>query len=943
MFIPKYPTMSLLEPYFNGKLNEVLKNQNSHGELEIEARIRLDNRSAGHDMTRTVHGPSEVIAMGKSLVQHLLESGTAEVSHSINYISEHKTADGGMRILQKYYDGDKPRSGRTWYTKRRLVREVNLGIIVTAADMPFKLDAQVEEPIEPFDKKHINLARVRKRISIRHPNLPGWLIEITLTNTVSAHFSRLMPQLNQSVIPSMFGDYEVAFTDSSAWHHADKIEIELEWQGKSTPATKAISQGPLYLITQLTGTESSGDNKREYQAAVYDIANAILPPRRAQAFKMSKSLKSLGPSVVDLGRNYFYRDLRFEMPKFSITYKADGVRSMIIASKSGRIRLIGADFVELQSAKPTFSRSVESAKAANLAIPEDPVIWVLEGELLGDVFLIFDCLVHGGKSICKEPLNNRLDIAKNYIPDVPKSKSIGIKQVLMKKFIYLTEDWPKEVEQFYRKKPDFPIDGWVFTEINADYNSTKIYKWKPPSHLSVDFYVLPAGRKDDFLKEGTRIWLCTGITREMFSAQRLKLPLEWSREYSALPEYFPVPFSSSFHAAAYDYTLTKEDVKILLQDLPKDARLRKNVIEMGFLPGDEIVPFRMRVMRVRTDRAKELATGGYFGNDYRIAELNLQSVMNPLQISDFRPIEDSEQPSRSPHEPTSEQQGNNAAGYFRTVNNTRWRAIRSWNNQIKDYVFRTYMRSKNQSVLDLAAGRAQDLTRYYKLGVNHLIMTDIDSNAISEIITRKYWLLKESRKGDNYKTNLRVATVDLNSAGAINELGKLGVNKNNTMVVCNMAIHYMSESDNQCKNFVSLVDFSSVRGGMFVFSCFDGQRVWDLLRQNNGVWSDSYDESGRPNGMYHIELVNDTNTAMPAKMPDWGTRIRLRLPFTGEALYEEPLVKITSLNNILSKRFIKTVEIPFCDNDLSIKPKTPLKEADKIFSGLYSYFIYTKK
>ena len=960
-----------IDPYFDGKLaDHVAKTVGGNVDLEVEVRILADDAIPGIPQVKNGILKPDVITIVKNALARCVETADSKttvmrVQNTVNWMTK------DYKVLQKTFDGDaNPIEGSVTYQKSRINKDVGMDVIFPCGQphsFGMKLDAQIEKPLtNEFNRANIDTVRVRSRFVFEHhPMFPGWRIDVSRTYTTSGNIRVLVQQVKHYTNLMFKGCHTVEQAlMSDAWNHAIQIEVEMEWMGETMKpkmrigAHDAFTNGPL-LLQKWMSIDAAGSNNAEFQETVFDIASNVMSAGRAARFESALGLKSLGVQVVDLSRREYFTDWRFRAEEFAITDKADGDRAMIIGDSKG-IRMVGAGFTQISDDAP-------------------PKSFILDGELLDDGrYLAFDCLMLGTTCI-DEPLRDRLTAAQVAVSMIPGKRN----QYYVKEFVFLdgsgsiggvsavasskkqTAAASKEkkqspqlpfdviVKDFCKRKRDFDTDGVVFTPVAVSYFKMTVYKWKPPSHISVDFFIAPGEDGEDSIAVGTKLWLMSGVTQEAFAKMALRPPRRWTVDNSRdLPAYFAVPFMPSIQPTAYQYELTANDVKLLKKHFGSvgDVSLNKQIVEMGFIEGphDDGSAFKFRVMRIREDRANEVARGGYFGNDFRIAELTCMSAANPLTIDDFRPIEDVE---RRVATGALSKNAATGAGYFSVVDNQDFKAVRSYNSTAKQTIFGRFMHRK-PSGLDLASGQGQDLQRWASAGVRHLTMIDRDPQGIYEIINRKYTLIRGKGKikaVEGMKMNLRVAQMDLSSRGIVRDLIQMGFSQNVEILHCGLAIHYFAGSADSVQKFIDIVDQTLAPGGWFVFSSFDGQRVLDLLRENDGVWATS-------DGKYRIEWVGPT-AAVPKTLPKTGAKIRAKLPFSGDELYEEYLFNIDYWTEMLQKRKInRSAVLPFGESEATRafvgkkdtatlgKPEiwNKLSHDDKIFAGLYSYYVFIR-
>jgi hypothetical protein len=462
----------------------------------------------------------------------------------------------------------------------------------------------------------------------------------------------------------------------------------------------------------------------------------------------------------------------------------------------------------------------------------------------------------------------------------------------------------------YKYKTKYKTDGFIFTKSDQNYNKTENYKWKPPEYLTIDFLAI----KDQEVKN--QYILNVGITIDMAS----KFNLVTNDAYSNLinpfnfkmDSYKPVPFYNSLKPNIYYYA---DDIMDNLSGKIIELSLDKNL--------------NWKFHKIRTDRQVELQSGKYFGNNYRVAEITLQSIINPLSLKELI----------STH-------NNLINNMYFTKQDETYADIKKFNNYVKRMLIQRYQNTK--IVLDLASGRAGDLNKYINANVKNLIMLEIDKDAISEIINRKYNILtKPYNKGCNlvvlqtdlnntYTNNIKLiddALIDSDTFIQNNNIPTNGLSKlkhSIPVIFCHFAFHYMLFNEKSTKNIISFIDHYLSVNGVFIITIFNAQNVFQLLKLHKGKWA---------NNKYKIEYVGK----MPSIFSGFGHIIDVLLPLSNKT-QKEPLIDLFALDKIFNIFNIKRVEEKnfgdvHMDNETQHKFTDP---NDKQFINLYKYVIYKK-
>ena len=156
-------------------------------------------------------------------------------------------------------------------------------------------------------------------------------------------------------------------------------------------------------------------------------------------------------------------------------------------------------------------------------------------------------------------------------------------------------------------------------------------------------------------------------------------------------------------------------------------------------------------------------------------------------------------------------------------------------------------------------------------------------------------------------------------------LNSYGVELNQVDVVaCHMAIHYFLPTIN---NFISLVSSLVKPQGKFFYTCFNGKKIFDLLKQSKG------DFQVLENGVLKYRIVAEYDwKKMKTYTPDKKLiYIKVLMPFSNGKLYLEPLVDIDWLND----KF-KTAGFTLIEQKENKDGLVQLSENDRFYASLYS-------
>jgi SAM-dependent methyltransferase len=267
------------------------------------------------------------------------------------------------------------------------------------------------------------------------------------------------------------------------------------------------------------------------------------------------------------------------------------------------------------------------------------------------------------------------------------------------------------------------------------------------------------------------------------------------------------------------------------------------------------------LMRIRTDRTVELARGNYFGNGFYVAEYTWQNYQNPLLFEDLI-ISSTEYMDM---------------GYFQAEKSQMYKPMTAFNSFVKGKLLEPHHSSK--WLVDLAAGRGQDMFRVSDAKIDNALFIDSDRQALSELISRKH----DFERGiERLNTRIYTSFVDLTTDHntIINQLKRIAIPVGTIdVVMCNFAIHYLMSTPDTVRNLIHLIYALLKPGGQFFFTAFNGQQVFDKVK--SGAWDVREDTVLK----YSIRKKFTSDTLQPV-----GQAIDVLLPFSKGKYYTEYLV-----------------------------------------------------
>ena len=835
------------------------------------------------------------------------------IYQSINFI------DSVGNISQLSFIGDKKEIVN--YKKSILIKPVYFIHNILPG---YKLNIKLEEYNDKKDIIDASFARIKNRLSINIDK--NWRLDITVVKNIDSlkyNQSKLKEYRNKFLVSNNVSN----FLETSNWKESDNIEFELEYIGKNIELSDLMIANSVFNFgepgnvqieskPEINPTDSNLQNHEEFKKELlYNIAKYIKPDL-APRFKKDYDLRQLGNSVIELNKIMYLDNILEKITNYYITDKVDGRRTMIYLNYNRESYAINNECKKINIKENTFQDSV----------------YIFDSEEYENKYYIFDVLVWNGINVANKPFYERLNIFSKIKNDI----------LLIKPFIKLDHDYINTIKEFKKEEKKYKIDGIILTPYDESYSEMKVYKYKPVEHLTIDFLIkkcptslLGISPYELKNKNNTLYILFCGISQSAFKILKMSLIKNYSHIFPAinvrqLPKYFPIQFEPSNKDFAYLFESTDDSLDNKVGEFIKDF--------------DSDI---WKLIKIREDRIQSVLNGNYFGNDYRFAELNWMSYEDPLIIEDIT---------------------NNR--YFKESNDDLI-VSRSFNNFVKSQIFNQLKDVMN--VFDIASGKGQDLFRYYNVGVQFLTCTDIDIDALFELINRKHILYMKKNYNNKNSMNIKIAKIDVNKSYKknINLLSQIGsYEKKYDFIVCDMAFHYFLESINTLKNVVSFIDYYLKPGGKFIFTALDGKKIINILNENNGEYTIYTDNTKKKitksTNESYIKLDDQLDDQLDDKLDkhsdkkikysikkqfkvnfieNIGQPIDIKLPFSKDKYYKEFLVNIDTIKEIFGSKYELEINQSFGEYIKHYQTDDETKKLntyDIEYVSLYHYYRFYK-
>jgi hypothetical protein len=268
---------------------------------------------------------------------------------------------------------------------------------------------------------------------------------------------------------------------------------------------------------------------------------------------------------------------------------------------------------------------------------------------------------------------------------------------------------------------------------------------------------------------------------------------------------------------------------------------------------------------------------------------------------------------------------------------------RSFNSFAKTHILETYLFAKTSGkarIMDLMAGKGQDLGRSIDVGYDEIILLDRDVDAIYELLERKY-NLRVKRKGATATVHIKRADFESSADSNIKALNVSEGSVDSSMA--NFAIHYLchapgAEQLNPLVEFAKFNAFYLKPGGRLMLTAFNGEDVFKLF-QGKKEWG--VKEQGRVKYSIKRDFSSDTLT-------NNDQAIEVLLPFSGEQYYREYLVNYDYVQKVFEEHGFKLIKTDsFSSLIRAYKSQNgrgyaEMTDADKEYVSLYGYLIFER-
>lgn len=838
-------------------IQNIITYQKCNPDTKVEFEIKL--LLIGKEIP--TYSKDEIISISSKLYEYFHTLGVPEETQTINFIND-------FGLIKQITYKDNEAKNKTFYSKQKIQHPFkfffkndhmtsdkskeqicNIDFKNNIQTFPvFKATTNKEIPLIKSNDNDINYSIIRMRRRFTWTCLP-WQIDFTFTKQCSTKLSMHVLKEQKDIIFK---------SDVNKLFDLTQVEIEFEYIGD----IEDLCEKNIYQINNLIPKVEFTTKANMYSQAITFIKQLF--PEKIPKSMRELSIKQLLPQTIELSKLLYYSEVLNNLDQFYLTDKIDGERVLLfIQEHTGWIQSTDNTFhlIENNQCDQPIKTNLDSGYKI-----------ILDCEMIrhdskvkpSQEFHIFDILYYQDNdniwNLYQCPFTLRLQFLQTYISQW-NYPNLTIK---LKQFKLLNDKKLNPAIKYHinNNNNNYKKDGLIFTSGLEPYQNAKYYKWKPINHMSIDFIakkcpsellgIAPYKRKSNKIL----YFLFVGIRQNEYFALNMKKIFRYNLMFNvSRTDYFPIQFSPSNSEYAY----------LFWSDLDT---LDNEIVELTWNYNC------WELLRVRTDRKQDYLNEQYFGNNFKISELIWYNYSNPLTLETLCSTKDE---LKTDFYFENTQQSNSSQQH---------KSIRKFNNFAKAKLIERIV--KNQKwIIDIGAGRGQDLLKYINHHVENVLLVDSNLNNISEIINRKYDYISQYMH-----TNIRTLCYDVTKFEQLDRksiLDELNLPKNAEIqtIICNFAIHYMiwdkKSTNNLCQLFSNLLE----KNGRVLITCLDGEMLFDRINRSKGDYSDGNRYSFRKK--YKSTEFSGCNQ-----------QIEVKLPFS-DNYYTEYLVNVNQLIDIFKK------------------------------------------
>ena len=417
-------------------------------------------------------------------------------------------------------------------------------------------------------------------------------------------------------------------------------------------------------------------------------------------------------------------------------------------------------------------------------------------------------------------------------------------------------------------------------KITWDYS----FKWKPPEFNTIDFLVIT--KKNERSEDLETILLQEGLntTHSINQLQKYKTlglfvghdkmrntggmselcNIIYKGEFNEMNkekddgnynDYKPIQFNP-IHPSDPDAGICNIMLNLNGEMVTEEHEIfSDNMIVEFKYDNTQDTKWKWKPLRVRYDKTARYKKGEKeYGNSFHVANSNWRSIQNKIDEEMIRGI----------NIPNLEE--NQDIYYNRITTSTYTQGLRDFHNLFVKKILIKSVSKKGNILIDYACGKAGDLSKWIEAELGFVFGMDISKDnienrldgACARFLSGKYTnkklpdaLFVQADSSKNIKDgNAFYSDVAFTISKSIfkecreeqsEQIGKYvkkhyGIGERGFNVSsCQFALHYFFKNVSTCNNFIKNVSQCTKVGGYFIGTCYDGKKLFDLLKDKEKI------------------------------------------------------------------------------------------------------------
>jgi hypothetical protein len=497
----------------------------------------------------------------------------------------------------------------------------------------------------------------------------------------------------------------------------------------------------------------------EFLDFVTELRNSItVDETQKEIFSVLKSgysdISKILTKVGQLSPSFYYSEFYDKISDgFYVTEKLDGRRGLIYVDK-------GVEYLYEYPFNLVSTRKVD-----------------VEGTF------ILDCEIYEDSPFVIDVVHPK--VSKNIMKRLSELPEFYAK---ISKIYYLVES-VEELEQYVDllyENNNRKVDGLLFVTSGVSYSMTKVYKWKPHSQQTVDFYLHLEDKKNGVYN----YILCSGIsTDNIENLGLIRNPKLGSTRIS--DDYVLIQFSPTYDPYAYKFSSDESDLNGRIFEMIRDGK-------------------QWTIVRERKDKGSP--------NDFKVAESVFGSYIENFNVEMLT--------AKTGYFPSAAVKKDSYKEYLGVIRNISAR----------------YLYKGASTCIDLGAGRGGDIHNYRKFGLSKVLCIESDRNAILELCSRRYFSSPSVTKRTLiYSAFAKVGKDDIRKIAIDYDIDTVDA------VTSNFSAHYFMKSKRRMEKILKQIYLVLKYNGRFTIISLDDTKVTEDYESKDKRFRIEYLEGGSIN------------------------------------------------------------------------------------------------